>query len=319
MEYRPLGRSGVQVSAIGIGANRFGAEIMPQEEVNRLLEFAEQSGINHLDTADIYTGGRSEETIGNALKGSRRRRFFIASKVFFPTGEGVNERGLSRHHILEAVEASLRRLQTDWIDLYYTHRWDENTPIEETLRALDDLVRAGKVRYLGCSNYAAWQLAHANLLAEVRNWTPFVVIQSEYNLLNRAVEGEVLPYCRKFGLGLVPYFPLAGGFLTGKYRRGQPAPPGSRGESSAYVQGLMKDAFYERIERLEGWARQRGHSLNELAMAWLLAQPGVCSVIAGATRLEQTQANLRGLEWKLSPAEVEEIAALLAEPADSLA
>ncbi len=319
MEYRPLGRSGVQVSAIGIGANRFGAEIMPQEEVNRLLEFAEQSGINHLDTADIYTGGRSEETIGSALKGSRRRRFFIASKVFFPTGEGVNERGLSRHHILEAVEASLRRLQTDWIDLYYTHRWDENTPIEETLRALDDLVRAGKVRYLGCSNYAAWQLAHANLLAEVRNWTPFVVIQSEYNLLNRAVEGEVLPYCRKFGLGLVPYFPLAGGFLTGKYRRGQPAPPGSRGESSAYVQGLMKDAFYERIERLEGWARQRGHSLNELAMAWLLAQPGVCSVIAGATRLEQTQANLRGLEWKLSPAEVEEIAALLAEPADSLA
>ncbi len=319
MEYRPLGRSGVQVSAIGIGANRFGAEMMPQEEVNRLLEFAEQSGINHLDTADIYTGGRSEETIGSALKGSRRRRFFIASKVFFPTGEGVNERGLSRHHILEAVEASLRRLQTDWIDLYYTHRWDENTPIEETLRALDDLVRAGKVRYLGCSNYAAWQLAHANLLAEVRNWTPFVVIQSEYNLLNRAVEGEVLPYCRKFGLGLVPYFPLAGGFLTGKYRRGQPAPPGSRGESSAYVQGLMKDAFYERIERLEGWARQRGHSLNELAMAWLLAQPGVCSVIAGATRLEQTQANLRGLEWKLSPAEVEEIAALLAEPADSLA
>ncbi len=319
MEYRPLGRSGVQVSAIGIGANRFGAEMMPQEEVNRLLEFAEQSGINHLDTADIYTGGRSEETIGSALKGSRRRRFFIASKVFFPTGEGVNERGLSRHHILEAVEASLRRLQTDWIDLYYTHRWDENTPIEETLRALDDLVRAGKVRYLGCSNYAAWQLAHANLLAEVRNWTPFVVIQSEYNLLNRAVEGEALPYCRKFGLGLVPYFPLAGGFLTGKYRRGQPAPPGSRGESSAYVQGLMKDAFYERIERLEGWARQRGHSLNELAMAWLLAQPGVCSVIAGATRLEQTQANLRGLEWKLSPAEVEEIAALLAEPADSLA
>jgi len=311
MEYRPLGRSGVQVSAIGIGTNRFGSEKMPQEEVNRLLDFAEESGINHLDTADIYTGGRSEETIGNALKGARRRKFFIATKVFFPTGEGVNERGLSRHHILEAVEASLRRLQTDYIDLYYTHRWDENTPIEETLRALDDLVRAGKVRYLGCSNYAAWQLAHSNLLAEVRGWTAFTVIQSEYNLLNREVEREVLPYCRQFGVGFVPYFPLAGGFLTGKYRRGQPAPPGSRGESSAYVQGFMSDAFYDRIERLEGWAQDHGHTLNELAIAWLLAQPSVCSVIAGATRLDQVQANLRALEWKLTPGDVEELAGLL--------
>jgi len=311
MEYRPLGRSGVQVSAIGIGTNRFGAEMMPQAEVNRLLDFAEQAGINHLDTADIYTGGRSEETIGEALKGSRRRKFFIASKVFFPTGEGVNERGLSRHHILEAVEASLRRLQTDYLDLYYTHRWDENTPIEETLRALDDLVRAGKVRYLGCSNYAAWQLAHANLLAEVRGWTAFAVIQSEYNLLNREAEREVLPYCRQFGVGFVPYFPLAGGFLTGKYRRGQPPPPGSRGESSAYVQGFMSEAFYDRIERLERWAKNHGHSLNELAIAWLLAQPAVCSVIAGATRLEQVTANLRALEWKLSAAELAEISQLL--------
>lgn len=311
MEYRPLGRSGVKVSAIGIGCNRFGGEMMPQAEVNRVLAYAEESGINHLDTADVYTGGRSEESIGEALKGARRRRFFIATKVFMPTGEGINERGLSRHHILEAVEASLRRLQTDYIDLYYTHRWDENTPIEETLRALDDLVRAGKVRYLGCSNYAAWQLAHANLLAEVRGWTAFAIIQSEYNLLNREVEREVLPYCRQFGVGLVPYFPLAGGFLTGKYRRGQPAPPGSRGESSAYVQGFMSDAFYERIERLEGWAQARGHSLNELAIAWLLAQPAVCSVIAGATRLEQVQANLRALEWKLSPGDLEEIAGLL--------
>ncbi len=313
MEYRPLGRSGVQVSAIGIGTNRFGSEKMPQEEVNRLLDLAEEAGINHLDTADIYTGGRSEETIGTALKGARRRKFFIATKVFFPTGDGINERGLSRHHILEAVEASLRRLQTDYIDLYYTHRWDESTPIEETLRALDDLVRSGKVRYLGCSNYAAWQLAHANLLAEVRGWTAFAVIQSEYNLLNREVEREVLPYCRQFGVGFVPYFPLAGGFLTGKYRRGQPAPAGSRGESSAYVQGFMSDAFYNRIERLEGWAQDHGHALNELAIAWLLTQPAVCSVIAGATRLDQVQANLRALDWKLSPGDLEEIAGLLKE------
>ncbi len=209
------------------------------------------------------------------------------------------------------MEASLRRLQTDYLDLYYTHRWDENTPIEETLRALDDLVRAGKVRYLGCSNYAAWQLAHANLLAEVRGWTAFAVIQSEYNLLNREAEREVLPYCRQCGVGFVPYFPLAGGFLTGKYRRGQPPPPGSRGESSAYVQGFMNEAFYDRIERLEIWAKDHGHSLNELAIAWLLAQPAVCSVIAGATRLEQVTANLRALEWKLSAAELAEISQLL--------
>lgn len=312
MEYRPLGRAGVRVSAIGIGANRFGAEMLPQNEVHRLLDAALDLGINHIDTADVYTGGRSESTLGEALKG-RRNRFFIASKVFFPTGDGINERGLSRHHILEAVEASLERLQSSHIDLYYTHRWDENTPIEETLRALDDLVRQGKVRYLGCSNYAAWQLAHANLLAEVRGWSAFAVIQSEYNLLVREVEREVLPYCRQFGIGLVPYFPLAGGFLTGKYRRGEPAPPGSRGESSAYVQAFMTDDFYQRIDRLKEWAAAHGHALNELAIAWLLAQPGVCSVIAGATRLEHLSANARAMEWGLSPGEVAEVNALLTE------
>ncbi len=312
MEYRQLGKSGARVSAIGIGTNRFGNDRVPQAEVDRIIAFAQEHGINHLDSADVYTGGRSEETIGSALKG-RRDRFFIATKVFWKVGEGPNDRGASRLHIMDGIEASLRRLQTDYIDLYYLHRWDDSTPIEESLRALDDLLRSGKVRYLGCSDYASWQLAHANLLAEVKGWTAFSVIQSEYSLLRRGVEREVLPYCRAHGCGFVPYFPLAGGFLTGKYRRGEPPPPGSRGESSPYMQGMISDALFDHLERLEAFARERGHALNELAIGWLLAQPAVCSVIAGATSLEHVQANLKGAEWTLTQEELKAVEALLAE------
>jgi aryl-alcohol dehydrogenase-like predicted oxidoreductase len=312
MEYRQLGRSGVRVSVIGIGANRFGADMLPQEDVTKIIDAAQDIGINHLDSADVYTGGRSEETIGIGLKG-RRDRFFIASKVFWKVGEGPNDQGASRQHIMVGIEASLRRLQTAYIDLYYLHRWDDKTPIEESLRALDDLIRAGKVRYIGCSNYAAWQLAHANLLAEVKGWTAFSAIQSEYNLLERSKEREVLPYCRAHGVGFVPYFPLAGGFLTGKYSRGQPAPAGSRGESSAYVKGFMKDQNYDRIEKLEHFAKERDRGLNELAISWLLAQPMVCSVIAGATRLEHVQANVKAADWALSADELEAVNTVLSE------
>jgi len=212
---------------------------------------------------------------------------------------------------MNAVEASLRRLGSDHIDLYYCHRWDDATPTEETLRALDDLIRAGKVRYLGCSDYAAWQLAHANLLAEFKGWTPFVVIQSEYHLLNREVEREALPYCRAHNVGFVPYFPLAGGFLSGKYKRGQPAPKGSRGEQSQYVQGFMTEAQYDKIEKLEAWAGAKGRGLNELAQAWLLAQPQVCSVISGATKLEQVQANVKAMDWALTESEGKEVGDIL--------
>jgi aryl-alcohol dehydrogenase-like predicted oxidoreductase len=315
MQYRQLGRSGVRVSTIGIGTNRFGSEAVPQEVVSSIVDAALDLGINHLDTANVYQGGRSEETLGNALKG-RWDRFVVASKFYFPVGEGPNDRGSSRYHMMNAVEASLRRLQSDHIDLYYVHRWDEHTPVEETLRGLDDLVRAGKVRYVGASDFAAWQLARANLLAELRGWSPFVVIQSEYHLLERTVEREVLPYCRAFQVGFVPYFPLAGGFLTGKYRRDQPAPAGSRGESSSYVQGYMTEATFDRVEALEAWAEARGHSLNELALAWLMAQPQVCSVISGATRLSHVEANALAGDWVLSAADVEEIGALLAPQRD---
>lgn len=310
MLYRNLGLAGVKVSVIGLGTNRFGAPNVPEEKVKDILDYAVDAGINMLDSADVYQGGRSEETLGKALKG-RWDKFVLATKVHASTGPGPNDRGASRYHIMNGVEASLRRLQSDHIDLYYMHNWDPAVPIDETLRALDDLVHSGKVRYLGASNYAAWQLAHSNLLAELKGWTQFAVIQAEYNLLNRKAEAEVLPYCRAMGLGFVPYFPLAGGFLTGKYRRGQPAPAGSRGENSPYVQGLMKsDLLYDVVEKLAAWAEGKGRGLNELAQAWLLAQPGVCSVLSGATQLEQVQANVKAADWELTEADLKEIAGI---------
>ena len=310
MEYRLMGNTGLRVSVIGLGTNRFGSDKMPQAQVNELIAAALDVGINFIDTADVYTKGESERTLGQALKG-RWDQVVLATKVFFPTGEGVNDRGASRYHLINAVNASLKRLQSDHIDLYYIHRWDADTPIEETLRALDDLVRQGKVRYLGASNFAAWQLARANLLAEMHGWTAFSALQSHYHMLERGVENEVLPYCQADGVGFVPYFPLAGGFLTGKYKRGQSAPPGSRGESSQYVQGYMTDANYTIVERLEDWAQARGRALYELAEAWLLAQPAVCSVISGATKVEHVVKNAGAADWALSEDDLEEIATIL--------
>ena len=310
MLYRPLGKSGARVSVIGIGTNRFGFERMPQEEVNRVIDAAADLGINFLDSADVYTNGRSEETISVALKG-RRHQFVVATKYYNKTGPGPNDWGASRLHLYEAVEASLRRLQTDHIDLYYVHNFDPTTPFEEMLRGLDDLVRAGKVRYIGASNFPAWSIAHANLLASVHGWSPFIVTQNHYHLLERGAEAEILPFCRNQSVGLIPYFPLAGGFLTGKYRAGQPAPAGSRGESSPYVQKYMTPANYALIEQLSAWSQERGHTLGELAIAWLLAHPEVSSVISGVTRLEQLEANAKAAEWALTPVEVEGVERLL--------
>ena len=311
MEYRLLGNSGLRVSAIGLGTNRFGSQSLPQDKVSRIIDAAADLGINFIDTADSYAGGRSEETLGHALKG-KGSKFIVATKFYFATGDGPNESGNSRYHMMNALEASLRRLQSDHVDLYYIHRWDDNTPIAETLRALDDMVRQGKVRYVGCSAFASWQVAHANLLAEVRGWSPAVVIQSAYNMLERDVEREVLPYCRAHKVGFVPYYPLAGGFLTGKYKKGEPAPPGSRGESSRQVRQFMSDPFYAKIEQLSAWARARSRGLNELAEAWLLAQPQVCSVISGATRLEQVLSNVKASDWALTAEDLKEIDSIVA-------
>lgn len=310
MQYRQLGNAGVRVSVIGLGTNRIGTEVTTQEVVNNIIAACVDHGINFIDTANVYQGSRSEERLGVALKG-RWDKFVLATKFSMKMGEGPNDKGASRYHVLNAVEASLRRLQSDHIDLYYVHHWDDETPIDETLRALDDLVRSGKVRYIGASQFASWQLAHANLLAELRGWSRFVVLQSEYHMLERNLEREVLPYCRAHHIGFVPYFPLAGGFLTGKYMRGKPAPKGSRGESSPYVQKYMTDANYNRIEELTAWAQARGHAMNELALAWLIAQPVVCSVISGATRLEQVLENAKAGDWNLSADEVKQVSAIL--------
>jgi aryl-alcohol dehydrogenase-like predicted oxidoreductase len=314
MEYRQLGSAGVRVSVIGLGTNRFGAPTVPQAEVNSIIDAALDLGINFIDASNTYTQGRSEETLGQALKG-RWEQCVVASKFVLPIGQGPNDRGASRYHIMHALEGSLRRLQSDHLDLYYVHRWDPTTRLEETLRALDDLLRLGKVRYLGVSDFAAWQLAQANVLAELRGWTPLVVIQSEYNLLARDVEREVLPYCQAQNVGFVPYYPLAGGFLTGKYRRREPPPPGSRGETSPRVQKYMTAANFTLLERLTAWAAARSRGLNELAQAWLLAQPQVCSVISGATALDHVLSNVKAASWTLTPAEVAEVNALLAPPA----
>lgn len=315
MEYRQLGNSGVRVSVIGLGTNQFGNKV-EQTAVNDIIAAAQDLGINFIDTADVYASSKSEETLGNALKG-RWQDFVVATKVFFKTGEGPNDFGTSRYHIMNGVNASLKRLQTDHIDLYQMHRWDDTTPIEETMRALDDLVTAGKVRYIGASAYAAWQLAKANLLAEFRGWASFVTVQSHYHMLEREVEKEVIPYCQTHGVGFIPYFPLAGGFLTGKYKRGEAAPTGSRGESSQYVQRYMTDENYTIVENLTGWAEERGHTMAELAHAWLLAQPQVCSVISGLTKLEHLQANANAAGWNLSAEDLEQIqTGLMGESSD---
>jgi len=310
MEYPQLGHAGVRVSVFGLGTNRFGSERLPQREVNKIIDAALDLGVNFIDASDTYVRGRCEEVLGQALKG-RWEHFVVATKSGLPMGEGPNDRGASRYHMVQALEASLRRLQSDHVDVYYMHRWDPTTPIEETLRALDDLIRTGKILYLGVSEYASWQLAPANLLAELRGWTSFVVLQSEYHMLARQVEHEVLPYCRAHGVGFVPSYPLAGGFLTGKYRRDAPPPPGSRGESSPRVQRYMTTVYYDKLETLTAWATARGRGVHELAQAWLMAQPAVCSVITGATSLEHVLQNVKAVSWTLSPAELDEVNAIL--------
>ena len=309
MQYRQLGNSGVRVSVIGLGTNQFGGKV-DQVTVSAIIAEAIDLGINFIDTADMYQGGRSEEALGVALKG-RWRDVVLATKVFNPMGDRPNDSGTSRYHIINGVEDSLRRLQTDHIDLYQMHRWDEHTPIEETLRALDDLVSSGKVRYVGSSNYLSWQLAKANLLAEFRGWATMITEQGHYHMLEREVEKEMLPYCREHNVGFLPFFPLAGGFLTGKYKRGEAAPEGSRGEQSQYVQAYMTDANFDIVEKLTVWAEAREHTMNELAHAWLLAQPQISSVISGLTKLDHLRSNAKAGAWMLTDEETQEVTAIL--------
>jgi aryl-alcohol dehydrogenase-like predicted oxidoreductase len=308
MEFRSVGGSGLQVSVAGLGCNNFGGRI-DEDATRAVVTAALDAGITLFDTADIYGGHRSEELLGRAL-GSHRDDVVLATKFAMPMGEGPYSAGGSRRYVMRAAEASLRRLGTDHIDLYQMHAPDPTTPVEETLGALDDLVHQGKVRYLGNSNFTGWQVADADWTARSHGLERFVSAQNEWSLLRRAVEREVVPSCRRFNLSLLPYFPLAGGALTGKYKRGEPAPEGSRHAGASGGQWLT-DANFTRIEALTGFAQDHGHTVGELAQAWLASQPVVCSVISGATRPEQVLENVAAVGWRLTRDELREVDAVL--------
>jgi aryl-alcohol dehydrogenase-like predicted oxidoreductase len=309
MTYRRLGQSGLVVSAVGLGCNNFGRKL-DADGTRAVVDAAFDAGITLFDTADIYGDphGASEQTLGAALKG-RRDEIVLATKFGMDMG-GLNgaDRGAlgSRGYIIRAVESSLRRLDTDYIDLYQIHRPDEQTPIDETLAALDDLVRAGKVRYLGNSNFAGWQIADADWTARSAGRTPFISAQNQYSLLHREVEAEVIGACERFGLGFLPFFPLDSGLLSGKYSRGQKPPAGTRLSLDRY-QRWLDAAPWDTIEALEAFGAERGHSLLEVAIAGLAAQPAVTSVIAGATTPEQVRQNAAAGAWQLTR---EDVAAL---------
>lgn len=311
MDYRRVGTSGLKVSEIGIGCNNFGMRI-DQDATTAVVNAAIDNGINLFDTADIYGGTQSEVMLGKAL-GDKRKDVVVATKFAGPLGQGPNDRGGSRRYVISACEASLRRLGTDYIDLYQMHFPDADTPIEETLGALDDLVRAGKVRYLGCSNFSGWQIADADWIARTRGFNRFVSAQNNYSILERNTGREVVPAAERFGLGVLPFFPLASGMLTGKYKRGEAPAEGTRMAAwGARAQAALSDRNFDKVEALEAWANERGHTILELAFAWLLGHPSVPSVIAGATKPEQVAANAATSAWKLTRAEVEEVAKLAA-------
>jgi aryl-alcohol dehydrogenase-like predicted oxidoreductase len=308
MRYRRLGESGLMVSVVGLGCNNFGQRV-DAEGTREVVATALDTGINLFDTADAYGGhGRSEEYLGAALKG-RRDGAVIATKFGHDMG-GANgpdwgARG-ARRYIVRAVESSLRRLDTDWIDLYQIHRPDPVTPIEETMAALDDLVHAGKVRYLGHSNFAGWQVADIAWIARTRGLTPFISAQNHYHLLQRDVEAELVPACQRFGVGILPYFPLASGLLTGKYRRDAPAPDGTRLAAERFA-ARLRQAPWDVVEALERYAGERGLTILDVAIGGLAAQPAVASVIAGATRPEQVHANVAAGHWQPSAEDLAEL------------
>lgn len=317
MNYRQLGNSGLLVSQLCLGAMSFGKkgywEVvggLGDEEAKQLVDLALDSGINFFDTADVYSFGQSEEILGRALK-ERRHDVVIASKVRGRMSAQINDVGLSRHHIIKSCEASLRRLGTDYLDLYIVHSFDFVTPLEETLATLNDLVRQGKVRYLGCSNYAAWQLMKSLALSEKHHWEKFVSLQALYSLVARDVETELVPLCQDQGLGLTPWSPLAGGFLTGKFRRGEKGPVDARRskEQHNFIQ-VDEDKGFLILNEVQRIARARGVSVAQVALNYLLHKPAVSAVLVGATKPEQLQDNIKAVAWTLDEAEAKALDAV---------
>ncbi len=315
MDYRQLGRSGLRVSTLTLGTMGFGgggkfASVGENgvDDLRRQLDLCLDAGMNLIDTADVYSTGKSEEILGEALDGGRRERLLIATKVRFAMGDGPNDAGLSRHHIVSGVEASLRRLQSDHVDLLQVHQWDGQTPLEETLEALDTLVRSGKVRYVGCSNYSAWHMVKALKVAGEHHYQPFVSTQIHYTPQAREAEFEIIPACLDLGLGVLVWSPIAGGLLSGKYRRNQEGPEGSRhltdwNEPPVYDE----DALYDLIDVLVEVGEAHGVSAAQVTLAWLLTRPGVTTLVIGARTEEQLSDNLAAAQLQLSDDEVARI------------
>jgi aryl-alcohol dehydrogenase-like predicted oxidoreductase len=307
VKQRNLGKSGLLVSLVGLGCNNFGIRI-DLEASRKVVHKALDVGITLLDTADIYGNkGGSEDFLGQIL-GSRRKDIVLATKFAMPMDDAETLKGASRRYIMRAVEDSLRRLRTDWIDLYQQHRPDPLTPMEETLRALDDLVRQGKVRYIGCSNLPAWQVVEAQWTAKHHNLNAFVSCQDEYSLVVRDIEKDLVPAMQAYDLGLLPFFPLASGLLTGKYKRNAPLPEGTRlANTQRLADRYISEANWAIVEKLSAFAASRGHTLLELAFSWLTSRPYVSSVIAGATKPEQIEQNVKAVDWAMTPEEIAEI------------
>jgi aryl-alcohol dehydrogenase-like predicted oxidoreductase len=311
MEYRTLGRHGVKVSRLCLGTMMFGGPTSEEESI-RIIHRALDLGINFIDTADMYTGGASERITGKAIR-DRRDQVVLATKVRYPVGDGPNDSGLSRYHIFNAVEASLRRLGTDHIDLYYLHLPDYETPLEESLSAMDDLVRQGKVRYIGCSNFYAWQICKGLWISDRRGWAPFACVQPLYNIVNRDAEVEVLPLCAEEGLGVVTYSPLARGVLSGKYLPGGDLPSDSRaarGDKRLRETELRQESF-EVAARLKELASAKGCTLTQLALAWVMGNPIVTCPILGPRTMEQFEDNIGCLSVTITPEDEATIDALV--------
>ena len=310
MDYRRLGHSGLWVSAVGIGCNNFGAKC-DEAATRAVVHACLDAGITLFDTADMYGNRGGSETLLGRIFGHHRKDIVLASKFGLPMGEGPYLNGAGRHYIMRAVEDSLRRLRTDHLDLYQVHRPDPATPIEETLRALDDLVRAGKVRYVGCSNFAGWQLAEAEWAARAGGTVRFISAQNEYSLVDRRIEGDLVPAANAYGVGILPYFPLANGLLTGKYQRNHAMPDGARmTERPTRAEEVLTDRNWTIAEKVADYAAARGHSLLEAAIGWLASQDHVPSVIAGATTAEQVAQNAAAADWRMTAEEIADINAL---------
>ncbi|RYG64972.1 aldo/keto reductase [bacterium] len=310
MDYKPLGRTGAKVSPLCLGCMNFASSTSDEDSV-AIMHRALDAGINFWDTADVYSETRSEVAVGKALQG-KRDQVFLATKVHGKVGSGPNDEGNSRLHIIKGCEDSLKRLNVDHIDLYQIHRPDSSIPIDETLRALDDLVRAGKVRYIGTSTYSAYQLVESLWESEKLGLNRFVSEQPPYNLLDRRIERELLPFCEKYGFGVIPWSPLAGGILTGKYRKGRDSPEGSRYEGGKFRSGEpINEATWAVVEGVRALAEEKGIPMDALALAWVAAQKTITSPIIGPRTMEQLEDNLKALEIKITDEDTKRIDELI--------